>query len=147
MSPFGLMLRDLRLRHGLRQADLAHSMGYEQTYWSALELGTKGPPPRTFVEKLANTLGLDDETADTLMQALDDSCRHMTLPVGSPTELFHVFSEFRRQAETLHPVQLALIKDALSLRHELKDRHCNFDESPRIRRRHLPSGRKAGDMT
>lgn len=147
MSPFGLMLRDLRLRHGLRQADLAHSMGYEQTYWSALELGTKGPPPRDFVEKLVRTLGLDDETADALLQAIDDSCRHMTLPAGSPTPLFRVFSEFRRQAETLHPAQLALIEQALHLRKELKDCHSISDDRPRIRRRHPPSGGKEGEMT
>ncbi len=131
------MLRDLRLKHGFRQAELAEAMGYEQTYWSALELGTKGPPPPAFVQKLVVTLGLDDETANALQRAVEDSNRHMTLPVGSSPASYRVFNEFRRQVETMHPAQLALIEQALRLRAELKEGRPLDDGSPRIRRRHF----------
>lgn len=131
------MLRDLRLKHGYRQAELAEGMGYEQTYWSALELGTKGPPPLAFIQKLVEALGLDGETAEALHQAAEDSNRHMTLSVGSSTVLYRVFNEFRRQVETMHPAQLALIEQALSLRAELKEGRSLDEGSPRIRRRHF----------
>ncbi|MFT3848511.1 MAG: helix-turn-helix transcriptional regulator [Propionivibrio sp.] len=147
MSPFGVLLRDLRLRAGMRQTELAQAMGYEQTYWSALETGTKGPPPLSFVQKLANIVGLDEDTLRDLTQAIDDSYRHMTLPVDAPTQVFRVFGEFRRQVDTLHPVQLALIEQALSLRAELKDRGALQDERPRIRRRYVQSLGKEGAMT
>lgn len=147
MSPFGVLLRDLRLRHGLRQAELAHAMGYEQTYWSALELGTKGPPPPTFVQKLGDTLGLEEEIADALHLAIDDSYRHMTLPVDAPMPVYRVFGEFRRQIETLHPAQVALIEQALNLSAELKNRRPLQDDPPRIRRRRLPLSQREGEMT
>ncbi|HEX5806423.1 MAG TPA: helix-turn-helix transcriptional regulator [Macromonas sp.] len=51
MSPFSLSLHDLRLRNGLRQAELAELMGYEQSYISALEVGLMSDD--TVSEKLA----------------------------------------------------------------------------------------------
>lgn len=50
MSPFSHFLHELRLRHQIRQAELAELLGYEQSYISALEIGAKGPPTEEFVE-------------------------------------------------------------------------------------------------
>jgi len=146
MSPFGVMLRDARLRAGLRQSEIAEEMGYEQTYWSALELGTKGPPPLSFVEKLVNVLGLDIETGDALRSAILNSNRHMTLPADSPVEAFRVFSKLRRQISTLHPEQLIAIEQILDLSERLKGRGSAFVEPPRMRRRHSSPDGKEGAM-
>lgn len=56
MSPFARQLHELRLRHGIRQNELAELIGYDQTYISALEVGLKGPPTPEFVDKVVATL-------------------------------------------------------------------------------------------
>ena len=48
------------MRHGMRQGDLAEAMGYEQTYISALEIGSKGPPTDEFIERAIKALQLGD---------------------------------------------------------------------------------------
>ena len=52
MNPFSHYLHDLRMRHEIRQSELAELLGYEQSYISALEIGAKGPPTPEFIEKL-----------------------------------------------------------------------------------------------
>lgn len=41
MSPFSHFLHELRMRYDIRQVELAETMGYEQSYISALEVGIK----------------------------------------------------------------------------------------------------------
>ena len=146
VTPFGLLLRDIRVRHGLRQADLAEVMGYDQTYWSALELGTKGPPPNSFVTSMKTKLDLADDDAFALLQAIDDSCRHFTIPTAASPSVFLVLNKLRRQLETLHPAQLALIEQALDLQGELK--HSDKLHQPqRVHRKVGLSPRKEMGMT
>jgi transcriptional regulator with XRE-family HTH domain len=49
------------MRHGIRQAELAEALGYEQSYISALEVGLKGPPTEVFVERLIQVLQIPVE--------------------------------------------------------------------------------------
>ena len=121
MSPFGLLLRNMRLEAGLTQAELARDTGYEQTHFSALELGNKGPPRSEFVEVLVRRLELNEEDRNELLDALDNSQRHMTLRTDASEELFVVFNEFRRQLEVLHPEQIRLIGSVLALRRALNN--------------------------
>ena len=58
MSPFSESLHSIRVRHGLRQVELAKLVGYEQSYISALEVGLKGPPTDEFVERLTAAIPL-----------------------------------------------------------------------------------------
>lgn len=58
MSPFADFLHELRMRHGIRQTELAQILGYEQGYLSALELDKKGPPTQEFIQKLINRFKL-----------------------------------------------------------------------------------------
>jgi len=68
MSPFSHMLYELRMRFEIRQADLAELVGYEQSYISALEVGSKGPPTPEFIDKLVSVLELSgsDERTESL---------------------------------------------------------------------------------
>ena len=68
MSPFAKLLRDYRIKSGLRQKELADLLGYEQSYLSALELGLKGPPNREFAGQLIRVLELDEEEQITLRE-------------------------------------------------------------------------------
>ncbi|MDE1712018.1 helix-turn-helix transcriptional regulator (plasmid) [Chromobacterium amazonense] len=58
MSPFSKYLHQLRISYGVRQVKLAEWLGYEQSYISALEIGTKEPPTAEFVQRLRELIDL-----------------------------------------------------------------------------------------
>jgi transcriptional regulator with XRE-family HTH domain len=115
MSPFSTVFRDLRVFCGLRQVEFAAQLGYEQSYISAIELGTKGPPTSDFIERLVQRLNLDDEWQKRLLDALDESHRKIVLHNEAPEELYKMFNELRRQLENLQPAQVELMQMALRL--------------------------------
>lgn len=115
MSPFAIAFRDLRVYCGMRQAEFATALGYEQSYISAIELGSKGPPGDAFISRLVERLNLDDVWQGRLLVALDESQRRIVLPSSASEDVYRMFNELRRQVETLHPVQLELMKLALRL--------------------------------
>lgn len=133
MSPFGFLLNELRLESGLRQAELAERMGYEQTYLSALEVGAKGPPTKQFVERLIYVLGLDDVMAARVFEAWEDSHRHFEIPADASRATYTTLNQLRRKIGQLHPAQLELIRMAVHMPDELKTRPQ--PELRRIRRR------------
>jgi len=83
MSPFARQLHDLRMRHGIRQNELAQLIGYDQTYISELEVGLKGPPPPDFVDKLVNALPLTSAEAQELRGAAKASDRKLVLEIDA----------------------------------------------------------------
>lgn len=115
MSPFSNLFRELRVFCGQRQADFADQLGYEQSYISAIELGTKGPPSEEFLERLIERLELDVQWQNRLRSALDESHRKMVLPNEAGEDVFRMFNELRRQLDTLHPAQVELMQMALRL--------------------------------
>lgn len=115
MSPFSTAFRELRVFCELRQADFAAQLGYEQSYISAIELGTKGPPSVEFIERLTERLQLDEHWQKRLLAALDESQRKITLPNESSDEMYKMFNELRRQIAVLHPAQVELIQMALQM--------------------------------
>lgn len=133
MSPFARYLHDLRLRHGIRQSELAELVGYEQSYISALETGIKGPPNDEFVGKLVVSLEISEAEQETLREAIAASQRKLLLDPESSEEMFLLFKELREQIHVLHPVQIKMIRDALALKRSLAE----WQPEPvrRIRRR------------
>lgn len=121
MSPFSHFLHDLRLRHQIRQAELAELLGYEQSYISALEVGIKGPPTDEFVSKLIVALALNLREQEDLREIIAASDRKLALPADSPQPLYWMLKNLRDQLDSLHPLQVKLIQDALSMRGSLVD--------------------------
>lgn len=115
MSPFSHLLHEIRLRHGLRQADLAERIGYEQSYISALEVGLKGPPPNDFVERFSTGLALTQEEKATLYQAVDASQRKLVIDADAPNDMFLLLKELREGARRLSAEQIRLIRDIVKL--------------------------------
>lgn len=77
MSPFSTYLRTLRRARGLRQVELAHLLGYEASYISALERSQKGPPRKDFIGRLIRGLKLDASEQAALSQAIEASRRQI----------------------------------------------------------------------
>ena len=93
MSPFSHFLHELRLRHQIRQSELAELLGYEQSYISALEVGIKGPPTEEFVQKLITTLALPPSAQLELKEAVAASDRKLSIPADSPQSHYRMLKE------------------------------------------------------
>lgn len=113
MSPFAAALREFRSLRRLRQSDAAELLGYEQTYISALEVGTKGPPPGAFVDRVVRVFELDDSNEKRLRDAHEASQRRMVIPADAPEALYRLVNELRQQMDQLHPAQIELMRAAL----------------------------------
>lgn len=109
------------MRHGMRQGDLADAMGYEQTYISALEIGTKGPPTAEFIERAISALRLCPAEQAELRTAAAASERQIKLRNDMPEALFWMVSELRDHLETLHPAQVTLIREIIGMRARLAE--------------------------
>lgn len=115
MSPFSHYLKALRTRRGLRQKELAHHLGYEPSYLSALERSEKGPPRRDFIERLVKGLELSEQEIAELDRTLRDSRRQLVLPVRASDEEYALARLLEPQLGRLLPMQIRLIELALRI--------------------------------
>jgi transcriptional regulator with XRE-family HTH domain len=99
------------MRHGIRQSELAALIGYDQTYISALEIGTKGPPPREFVHRVIEALKLSEADQEQLRVAVSASQPKLVIDRDSPQEVFWMVSRLRERLPRLHPTQIRMITD------------------------------------
>lgn len=137
MSPFAHFLNDLRLKHQVRQVDLAELLGYEQSYISALELGLKNAPNGEFLAKLIRVLELSADEQARLHEAVAASERKLAIPADANRNLYYLMHGLRQQIDNLHPVQVELINTALSLKGSLVDPEP--EQVRRIKRRRKPA--------
>lgn len=115
MSPFARQLSELRMRHGIRQNELAELIGYDQTYISALEVGLKGPPTLEFVDKLVTTLPMTPAEADEIRVAAKASDRKLVLHPDAHPDVYWMLDALRQRLDRLHPAQARMIRELLNL--------------------------------
>lgn len=130
MSPFARFLKDLRGERGYRQKELAHHLGYEPAYLSALERGDKGPPRQGFINRLIRGLSLSQEEQAALQAALKASRRQFSLPHHASDAEFEMIHRLAPQLGRLHPVQVQLIQIALSLPEVFGNNHGPAEHTP-----------------
>ncbi|WP_412023486.1 helix-turn-helix domain-containing protein [Burkholderia cepacia] len=119
MSPFSEQLRALRLRYGIRQTDLAEAIGFEQSYVSAIELGTKGPPSIEFVERVSAHLRLSADEDSGLREALHVSRRNFSIPQTASAAVFRLCSELWCELDRLTDTQIRVMRDVIAMRPEI----------------------------
>ena len=107
------------MRYGIRQADLAQLLGYEQSYISALEIGAKGPPAQEFLDRLVQELTLGEAEQEALRVAARKSKRKYSLPVEAPINAYQMCSELFEELQNLHPAQIQMIRNVIGLRRQL----------------------------
>lgn len=95
-------------------------MGYEQSYLSALEVGSKGPPTAEFVERLASVLSLNTEQIQALDLAVEMSQRKLTIPCDAPEDVYLLLHALSQSLPTLHPAHINLLRQVLDLPFALK---------------------------
>jgi len=115
MSPFALYLRELRLNRGYKQKELAHLLGYEPSYISALERSKKGPPKRDFVDRLIRGLQLSNDEQIALAQDLKQSRRQILIPLDASEREYALLHHLESQLGQLNSTQIQLIELALQI--------------------------------
>lgn len=117
-SPFSVFFRDLRLRHGLSQQEIADQLGYEQGYISAIELGKKSPS-EALLKKLAKAMNLSERDQEALSQAVKESKRKFVLPNEVPTDTYRLCSELWDKIDRLYPAQIRAIRELIRIDEEM----------------------------
>lgn len=118
-SPFSDFLRSQRLRSGLRQAELAKLLGYEQGYLSSVELGEK-PPSEEFLKRLGAELRFTAKDFAEMDAAVLESQRRYVLPRDLPTDIYRMYRELWVKFEKLHPAQIGAIRHILQLDEQIE---------------------------
>lgn len=120
MSPLAKFIVDMRKKKGMRQKDLAIAIGYEQSYISALEVSTKGPPTREFINKLVKALNLEQEEQDQLEDAINRSDRKVVIPANASETLYVLCYELRQVIDQILPSQVEMMLNVLRLPNDIK---------------------------
>lgn len=110
MSPFANKLKEIRIRRNLQQKKIAEIVGCEQSYISALETDAKVPPQGAKLLSLLKNLKLSKEEENELVDAAQMSERIIKLPMKADEKLFEVFHELKKQAKTIDPLKLEIIR-------------------------------------
>lgn len=103
------------MRYRMRQEELARRLSYKQSYLSALEVGTKGPPNEDFVARLVVSFDLSGSDQAALERAVRDSQRKYIIPNTAPVELFLMMRELWEALETLPPAHIQVIRGVIAL--------------------------------
>ena len=115
MSPFSVYLSELRNRFGLRQTKLAEMLGYEQSYISGLELGTKNPSNQEFLSRLIRAFKMTAQEQEELAKVVKQSQQRFVLPREAHPEAFRLCSELWDKIDRIPLPQLQVIRALLSL--------------------------------
>lgn len=126
MSPFSKLVGDLRKSRGIRQSKLAEAIGYEQSYLSALESGTKGSPSKRFILKMNEALKLNTDEQQQVERALLKSSRKFILPINASESLYEFCYELRVSAHHMHPKQIEMMTNVLRLFNETKQENLSI---------------------
>ncbi|SFN90626.1 Helix-turn-helix domain-containing protein [Formivibrio citricus] len=119
MSPFSILLKRLRLSRGYRQKTLAHHLGYEASYLSAIERSEKGPPRQDFIQRLIKGLELNEDEKQELFNALNASRRQFSLPANASAEEYALIRKLEVQLGKLQPLPIQMIEMALKFQESL----------------------------
>jgi len=94
-------------------------MGFEQGFISTIELGKKGPPNETFINKLITVFELNKDDEALLRKTVKNSYRKFVLPTTAPIELYELMHELWDQLDNLDPVQINLMRQIVGMKNQL----------------------------
>lgn len=116
MTPFGNYLEHLRRSRGLIQKQLAHYMGIDPCYVSALEKGKKGPPSNKILEKLIKSLELTQQEQEKLWEYVELSQLNRKLPSGISLQEYSLIKQLWGKLGSLTEEQIIIMSTALKMK-------------------------------
>lgn len=107
MTPFGQALRELRMRKGVRQADMASAIGVSAAYLSALEHGRKGKPSFDFLQRVAGYFNIIWDEAEELFMLAEASDPRVIIDTHNlPPEYTAFANRLAKEIRSLSPDML-----------------------------------------
>lgn len=113
MSPFASYLRTLRKARRLKQKEAAELLGYEQSYLSSLEGGSKGLPRQPFIDRLISKFHLSQDEINELNRVRKVSARRIVLPANASASEYELWHKLRTQSGQLSPGLLKILTAVL----------------------------------
>ncbi|MGL4686588.1 MAG: ImmA/IrrE family metallo-endopeptidase [Commensalibacter sp.] len=113
LTPFGLLLRQLRLKKNIRLSKMADDIGSSPSIVSGIELGRR-PIPKGYVDKVAKAIKASVEEFHDLMEKAQQSQSTIKLKQFSPNDQILV-NELARKVDELSDEEKERIKEILSL--------------------------------
>ncbi len=116
LTPFGKLVRKLRIDRGLRLKDMADSLGLSSAFLSAVETGSK-PVPASMVDHVCRYFALDPQQQGDLRKAVDASQVEARIRMdGLEDQSRELVAAFARRIGDLDPGQRERILDVLKER-------------------------------
>lgn len=115
MTPFGLFLEKMRRSRQLQQKQLAAELGIQASYISSLEKGRKAPPSKKILEKIINTLDLNEDEQADMWESVKQSKRSLELPDSMILGEYQLVSKLSEKLGSLSEEQIALMMGILAL--------------------------------
>lgn len=104
MTPFGHALRELRMRKGVRQSDMAAAIGVSAAYLSALEHGHRGKPSFDFLQRVAGYFNIIWDEAENLFMLAEVSDPRVVIDTRDlPAEYTAFANRLAKEIRTLSP--------------------------------------------
>ncbi len=123
VNPFSELIRELRLRRGLRQADLALMLGCTRKTITAIENGVGIGERLGLVERLGGALALGEEERLALAEAARRSQRTYTIPEEAPSQAYDLVRELFDHLDRLTQREITVIRDVLTIRSDERLTH------------------------
>lgn len=98
VSPFAAYLRELRLRRGIKQKDLAERVGCTPSYLSAIEMGGRGLPQKELMDRLIRELAPTAEESDVMDAALNESEYNIRFPIHAHADEYRLWHFLLRES-------------------------------------------------
>jgi transcriptional regulator with XRE-family HTH domain len=115
VSPFAELMRTLRVRRGLRQADLAGLLGCNRRSISVIENGEGIGARLDLVGRLGEALALTPQEQAQLIDAARRSQRTYTIPEEAPTKAYDLVNELFERLDRLTALEIDAIRIVLSM--------------------------------
>lgn len=115
MNPFAELIRSLRVKRGLRQADLARLLGCDRRTISVIENGEGLGARLDLVGRLGDALALTQEEREQLAKAARRSQRTYTIPDETSAKGYDLVNELFDRLDCLTALEIDAIRIVLSM--------------------------------
>jgi transcriptional regulator with XRE-family HTH domain len=97
MTPFGLKIREIRTKRGLKLKQMARDLGVTSAYFSALEHGHRGRPGPGLIQQISGYFDLSWEQVEELQELAELSDPRVVVDTSglspSATKLANILSK------------------------------------------------------
>ena len=114
MNPFGMYLTTLRLKHRLKQKDLAEALDVYSSYISEIESGRRNPPSSKVIDAIASAMSLSKDEVAQLNGYAEQSIKVFHVPDDLPMEGYSCMHKLRQSIKNLSAEQFNVLESMIT---------------------------------